>query len=267
MKSSHHDSEKNVTRAAAHETSVGVANNMRAALPAPQQVFSACPVVQRSSEVVSMPGLGGGGGDPGKRKEKKEDKKDKEERPEKRVTRGSKIQFDVNRPQLAFQSAYAGVATQQLNALQNISFDQNATLSRPAGAPQSTASYYNFRQRVRDGYGGTPVGQNDHALGGAFVQDGPFRPNYGNENIINAPAAINFHDNPGFSGDRRIGAGTWLDWYEVRFEWTVSRQDGVGGTWTSPEVTHRIDSAYNAGADVAVAHASTADATWDVVIP
>lgn len=264
MKDSHHDSEKKVTRAAAHETSAGMTSDMRATLPAAQQLFPSVPVVQRSAETAYMPGLGGDG-DSSKR-DREEKKEDKKEPPSKRQTRGSRAQYDLNRPRLAFQSAYAGVATQQLNALQNISFDQNATLSRPAGAPLSTATYYDFRQKVRDGYGGTPVGPHDHALGGAFVQDGPFRPNYANENIANTPAAINFHDNPGFCGDRRIGIGTWLDWYEVRFQWEVKRRDGVGGTWTSPEVTHRTDSVYNAGADVAVIHASTADATWDVVI-
>lgn len=246
----------------------GIIPGVRAAIPAPMRA-STTPVIQRSSADVLMPGLDDGGGNKSNsQRGKGDDKKDDKEPPQKRVTRGSKAVFDLNRPRLTYQGAYSGVATQKQNVQQQISFDQNATLTKPIGAPLAAATYYDIRQQVRDGYGTTPAVAHQHALGGGYVQDGPFRPPYNDPNITVVANSIDFHDNPGFAGPTAIPAGNWLDWYEVRFQWLVTRRDvGGGGTWTSPEVTHRMDAAYNAGADVAIVQNSTAGATWDVVIP
>ncbi|MEO5644381.1 MAG: hypothetical protein ABIQ40_20620 [Bacteroidia bacterium] len=269
MKAAQHSAEKEASRAVAVASVTAIANP-EASFPAP-----AVPVIQRSTLTASMPGLdtsSGSGGKSSKRKvvDKKDDKDDKKDKqPEKRATRSSsKPAPDLNRPRLAFRSAYAGVGTQQVNAQQRISFDQNATLFRPINAPQATATYYNFSQQVKDGFGSTPASAPDHAVGAAFVQDGPFHPPYNDPNITNTAPAIDFHDNPGFSNPSEIPAGDWLDWYEVRFRWQVSRADvGGGGVWTSPEVTHRMDAAYNGGANVPVVTNSTPDTSWDVVIP
>jgi hypothetical protein len=267
LKAAQHTSEKEKSRAAANIDSYAKENNVRAAFPAP--ATQTIPVAQRSTLTASMPGLGTDNSGANKRKRGNDKKDDKKQQPEKRVTRGSKAVYDLNRPQLTYTGAYLGVGTQQVNAQQRISFDQHAVLQRPAGAPQATDFYYNFRQEVRDGFASTPVSPTDHALGGGFVQDGPFAPPYNDPNITNAPAAIDFHDNPGFSNPSEIPAGDWLDWYEVRFQWLVSRADGGGngGTWTSPEVTHRVDSVYNGGANAPIVPVSTPNTTWNVVIP
>lgn len=238
-----------------------------------QGASQAMPRPHRSGVEVLMPGLDGGGGGAGggdrRKRAKKEDKDDEKERgppPPRRATRGAAAIYDANRPTLTYAGNYQGVANQQLASRQEISFNQNATLTRPHGAPQGAAFYYGFRQEVCDGYASRPAEDHDHDVGD-FEQDGPFQPDYDDENITDTGASIDFHDNPGFSGDTAIPEDHWLNWYEVRFRWTVTRADRDSGTWISPVVTHRMDAAYTDGSNVPVVTASTPGATWDVNIP
>lgn len=238
-----------------------------AQLQATKRMIQSSAVVQRSATEVVMPGLGGDESEKAVRKKRGRKKGDKDDEkknnpPPKRATRSSVRQVDLNRPTLTYDSQYSGVATQKLNTEQSIYFSQQATLLRPNGAVNATEALYDFRQQVTDSFQSSPI-NTGYALG-PFVQDGPFRPNYGNENIDVAAGSITFNDHPGFSGDRKIGVGNWLDWYEVRFRWVVRRRDGQGNAWTSPEVVNRIDSAYNAGADVPVAAAPAGAHQWAV---
>lgn len=263
MKAAQHTSEKEKTRAAADLESTTSADHARA-YHAP--VAPSVPPIQRSTLTASMPGLSNDNNS-GSNKRKGDDKKNPQ--PEKRQTRSSaKGPVDLNRPRLTFTSNYVGVNTQKQNVQQNISFDQHAVLTKPNGAPFSTDTYYDFRQHVTDGFASTPANPGDHAVG-AFVQDGPFMPPYNDPNITVAPAGIDFHDQPGFGPGTLTAAGSWLDWYEIRFRWAVTRNDiASNGTWLSPIVTHRVDSVFNNGADAPVTQTTNPNNTgWDVNIP
>jgi hypothetical protein len=170
-------------------------------------------------------------------------------------------EYDLDKPTLSFNSRYTGARTQKLNEAQEFMFDQQARLARPNGAPQSVETYYEFRQEVRDGY--ESEGSTAQALGTAFVQDGPYRPNYNDEMIDNAPGAITFQDTPGFSHDRRIPVREWLNWYKVFFRWRVKRKE-TNKEWVSPEVGHSVEAPYDEDKDVAVNARAAGDRQWPV---
>jgi hypothetical protein len=221
--------------------------------------------VQPSTEDAVMAGLAHDGGGASRRDKRKRPEKgsgsDEEKPPPRRATRASGKTFDLAHPILKFSSSYQGPRTQKLDATQAMGFDQDATLQRPNGAPQRVSFYYEFRQQVRDGY--EAEDGSGHALGTNFVQDGPYRPPYTNEVITDAQDTINFHDNPGFSTGSRIQADQWLKWYKVFFRWKVKRKD-TNSEWTSPEVSHSLDSPYNDGDDNSITTTSSPDATWAV---
>jgi hypothetical protein len=174
------------------------------------------------------------------------------------------VEHDLDKPILTFgPSSYTGVTTQKLDDAQDFSFNQTATLSRPVGAPQSVESYYEFRQEVRDGWEVSTRPSESQAMKTAFVQDGPYRPPYNSEVITNAPGSISFADDPGFSTDRKIPSGRWLNWYKVFFRWKVKRK-ATGNEWISPAVGHSLEAQYDEGEDVAVEATAAAPNTWIV---
>ncbi|OON33506.1 hypothetical protein BSA16_00050 [Micromonospora sp. Rc5] len=191
-----------------------------------------------------------------------------------RATRSkSKPEADLNAPRLTFTSSYTGPATQRLDTRQSIGFTQVATLHRPDNAALSAATLYDFRQEVtdqfvaytvdEDGVAGAPQRENR-----AWVQDGPYRPNYTNPVIQTTPAAIVFNDDPGFSTTSAIGEGSWLAEYEVRFRWRVRRRDVESQTWvSSPEMVHTLTSDFdpdNPPQSDAIDHAAAGDHEWTV---
>ncbi|SCF17288.1 hypothetical protein GA0070558_13810 [Micromonospora haikouensis] len=191
-----------------------------------------------------------------------------------RATRSkSKPEADLNAPRLTFTSSYTGPATQRLDTRQSIGFTQVATLHRPDNAALSAATLYDFRQEVtdqfvaytvdEDGEVGTPQRENR-----AWVQDGPYRPNYTNPVIQTTPAAIVFNDDPGFSTTSAIGENSWLAEYEVRFRWRVRRRDVESQTWvSSPEMVHTLTSDFdpdNPPQSDAIDHAAAGDHEWTV---
>jgi hypothetical protein len=173
------------------------------------------------------------------------------------------VEHDLNKPTLAFSASYTGVRTQKLNDAQDIGFNQEATLSRPVGAPQSVESYYEFRQEVRDGYEVEAHKGESQPLGTSFAQDGPYKPPYKNEVIAKAPGYLRFTDDPGFSTGRKIPSGRWLNWYRVFFRWKVKRKE-TGKEWTSPTVEHSMKAPYDEGKDVRVQARAAANANWTV---
>jgi len=222
-------------------------------------------VIQRAeSQVVSSGPVAAGRG----RTKEREDNKDQGHLV-KRVTRGSsKPPPDLNRLTLHFRSSYKGVASQQLDKQQQIGFHQTATLFRPENAPQSAAHYYDFRQQVKDSYT-YHIPSETKPLDAAFDQDNGFGPPYENETTTVNAGAIRFEDHPGFSlAAASIPEGHWLSRYEVRFRWTVTRHDaeGNGASWTSPEVIHTVECAYNEGEPVQITHHAAGNFNWNVVL-
>jgi hypothetical protein len=235
------------------------------ALPAQSKLSSLNhSVAQRSTIGEVMPGLA----EPpekGSGKRKKDD--EKKPAPEKRETRGSKKPAaNLYRPSFSFESARDGVATQKLDTEQAIGFAQRAILTRPPNAVNAASALYDFKQQVCDTYHHAVPNQ-IKALN-AFVQDGPYRPPYNNPVIGISPSQIIFNDNPGFSTNAKVGAGQWLETYEVRFRWLVKRRDIASGTWTSPTAINKMECAYNAGNDVAITYTpAAAIADQEIVIP
>jgi hypothetical protein len=220
-------------------------------------------VAQLSTIGQDMPGLDEPA-EKGSGKRKKEDEKKPE--PERRETRASKKPAaNLNRPSFSFTAAQDGVNTQKLDTEQAIGFVQQATLTRPANAVNAVSALYNFRQQVCDTYH-FAVPDHTQALG-AFVQDGPYRPDYDDGVIGVTNNEIVFNDNPGFSTDAKVQAGSWLETYEVRFRWLVSRRDIASGTWTSPVAINQLECLHDAGNDVDIDYTPADDINTEVVIP
>lgn len=201
----------------------------------------------------------GGGGDGGGDGEEPEPP-EKQRRTSNRL-KARAANIDLDAPTLTVTTDYAGVATQKLNVRQNIGFHMVATLTKPAGATEAVDALYDFFQEVRDGF--TSHGGPPHPVGAAFVQDGPFGPNYQDPNITVTPNAIEFDDSPGFSTTSAIAVGDWLNTYDVHFQWRVRRRS-TGQEWTSPAIHHSVVCQYNAGADVAVQAVPGANRNWVV---
>ncbi|MEV1085202.1 DUF4157 domain-containing protein [Streptomyces sp. NPDC050211] len=197
-----------------------------------------------------------------------------------RATRSSGKKVDLSRPVLTFDSEYDGVGTQRLADKQKISFRQDATLSRPDGAPQSTAYYYHFWQEVRDEYVSTDESGKEYPQPlGPWKQDLNYWPPYNNAVISNTPGSITFNDNPGWSSKRKIESGQWLKSYRVSFRWKVAYangskfrrgEDGTQAQWTSPPMTHTLTSAFDANnpdAEAPVVAAPAGSGRWTVNLP
>ena len=215
-------------------------------------------VAQRSTLGQNMPGLTGD--------EEKDSKKRKKDEPEKRETRASKKPVaNLNRPSFSFTAAKEGVSTQKLDKKQAMGFKQWAVLTRPNHAVNSVTALYDFRQEVCDTYHYKISDHTEQMKG--FVQDGPYKPKYEDEVIEITNSEIIFNDNPGFSTNVKVDAGEWLDMYEVRFRWKVSRLDIDSGTWTSPTAINKIECAYDAGNDVAIEYTPADKIDVEVVIP
>lgn len=191
-----------------------------------------------------------------------------------RATRSkSRPEADLNAPRLTFTSSYTGPATQRLDTRQSIGFTQVATLHRPDNAALSATTLYDFRQEVTDQFVAYTVSE-DGEVGApqrenrAWVQDGPYRPNYTNPAIQTTPAAIVFNDDPGFSTTSAIGENSWLAEYEVRFRWRVRRRDVESQTWvSSPEMVHTLTSDFDPDdppQSDAIDHAAAGDHEWTV---
>jgi hypothetical protein len=221
-------------------------------------------VIQRAESVgVSSGEVAGGKGQVRGR----DDSKDQSHQV-KRVTRGSsKPPPNLNRLRLSFASSYDGVASQHLDRRQQIGFKQTATLFRPDGAPQRAAYYYDFRQQVKDSYT-YHIPSQTKDLEAEFVQDNGFQPPYENDTTTLTNDAIQFVDHPGFSQGSWIAPGQWLSRYEVCFRWTVTRRDpdGNGLSWTSPEVRHTVECAYNEGQPVQITHHAFGNDVFDVLL-
>lgn len=212
-------------------------------LPTPHQA----PGTKRKAD--AMVGATGGAGSPG----------GGASQPKRRSARlADNPDADLNRPTLSFTSSYRGARTQTLDAEQEFSFPQEATLTRPDGVRSRTAgALYHFRQEVTDSWTlvipddrGTPTRRRD---GRGWAQDGPYQPPYdsrspGKEMIHTTADSITFEDTPGWSTTSKVGVNEWLESYQVSFRWKVRR---VGGntTWTSPVVTHTLTSPYTDGSD------------------
>jgi hypothetical protein len=168
-----------------------------------------------------------------------------------------------SKPVLSFKSKYTGVRTQKRLEDRDIKFEQSATLAMTTDAPHAITHYYELRQEVKDSFNSefSP----SQALG-AFVQDGPYCPDYKSSVITVNNTAILFKDTPGFSTVTKIVSGDWLNSYDVYFRWIVTDKTS-GNTWTSPEVHHQMASAYNGGADVAVTFAPHGEDQWEVDLP
>ncbi|KAB1142240.1 DUF4157 domain-containing protein [Streptomyces luteolifulvus] len=196
-----------------------------------------------------------------------------------RTTRSSGKKADLSRPVLTFESSYDGVGTQRLADKQRIGFEQAATLSRPDGAPQSTAYYYHFWQEVRDEFVSTDESGKEYTTAlGDWKQDLNYWPPYNNAVIDNTPGSITFNDNPGWSTDRHIESGQWLKSYQVSFRWKVAYANGAfrrgaNGTvadWTSPAVTHTMTSEFdqaNPDTEAPVVANAAGSRRWTVNLP
>jgi hypothetical protein len=175
--------------------------------------------------------------------------------PTKRRTRSAgKPAPDLSKPVLDFTSSYDGVRNQEFRSSQALGFTQSATLTKPANAPLAAATYYDFRQEVKDTWVSiyevtNQFKQQTSAPSAAsWKQDGPYRPTYTNAVIDNTANSIKFNDDPGFSTDREIPPNNWLQSYTVSFRWKVKlkpRHGGGGGTWTSSEITHTLTSTFD----------------------
>ncbi len=236
----------------------------KSSFPAPSSLAAISnSVVQRSTLGQDMPGLIGDEEKDSKRR-KKEDEKKKE--PEKRELRSSrKPAANLNRPSFSYTAAKEGVSIQKLNTKQAMGFNQRAVLTSPQYATRSVTGLYDFRQEVCDTFH-YKIAEYTEPMG-EFEQDGPYMPDYDDEVIETSATQIVFNDNPGFSTDVKVAAGEWLDMYEVRFRWKVSRLDEDSGTWTSPTAVNKLKCAYDNGNDVAIDYTPADDINVEVVIP
>jgi len=199
---------------------------------------------------------GGGGGD--------ENEGEPPEKPQRRMSgrlEARAANIDLDAPTLTVRTDDFGVATQKLNTRQNIGFHMVATLTKPAGATDAVDALYDFWQEVRDGH--TSEGGPTNPVGAAFVQDGPFQPNYQDPNITVTPNAIEFDDHPGFTTTSAIAVDDWLNTYNVHFQWRVRRRS-TGQVWTSAPIHHSVVCPYDAGADVAVQSVLGGNQNWVV---
>lgn len=173
--------------------------------------------------------------------------------PQRRNTRSKarEADLDLDRPTLEFESTYEGPRTQRLHADQSIGFQQVARLNNPEGAPLRAATNYHFWQEVTDSNVQIVEadGLHDQTSSRNWVQDGPYRPPYNNPVITNGQNSIEFADNPGFSTTARMASGYWLKSYTVSFRWKVARNTGTWNRnllcWTSPVVTHTLESVFD----------------------
>ncbi|MFI5938173.1 DUF4157 domain-containing protein [Actinoplanes sp. NPDC051494] len=184
----------------------------------------------------------------------KRGRKDRSETPEedkpKAPTRrsGRNAQPELGPLTLTFGSSYAGVDPQRLDRAQNILFDQSAVLHQD-GTDLPLAQTYDFTQYVTDRFESkftNPEGElvQDKVQRRSWVRDGPYRPPYdaNNPQLTVNRNSILFKDEPGFSTDRSIQQGQWLDKYEVSFRWAVQEKTGRRRTWDSDTVTHTVTS-------------------------
>ncbi|WP_329572152.1 eCIS core domain-containing protein [Kitasatospora sp. NBC_01266] len=181
--------------------------------------------------------------------------------------------LDLNRPTLEFESSYDGPQEQRMHANQSIGFTQVAKLKNPEGAPQRVSTNYHFWQEVTDSNtqiveADGPHGQDSER---PWAQDGPYRPPYTNPVITDAQNSISFTDDPGFSTNRSMTSGYWLRSYQVSFRWKVARRTGAWNrnlpSWTSPVVTHTLESVFdpeNPEASAPITHEAAGDHTWAV---
>lgn len=181
--------------------------------------------------------------------------------------------LDLNRPTLEFESSYDGPQEQRMHANQSIGFTQVAKLKNPEGAPQRVSTNYHFWQEVTDSNtqiveADGPHGQDSER---PWAQDGPYRPPYTNPVITDAQNSISFTDDPGFSTNRSLTSGYWLRSYQVSFRWKVARRTGAWNrnlpSWTSPVVTHTLESVFdpeNPEASAPITHEAAGDHTWAV---
>lgn len=236
----------------------------RASFPAQSgQAALSTAVAQRSKIGQDMPGL-----EEKEKKNKGKREKDEEEKQplEKQETRSSKKKpVNLFRPSFSFTAWADGVSTQKLKNEQKIGFAQRAVLTRPDNAVKSVAALYDFRQQVCDTYHyAVPDETVDME---EFKQDGPYMPDYENEVIDVSTNQIVFNDNPGFSSDVKIPKDQWLENYEVRFRWLVTRQDVESGTWISPVATNLLVCKYDNGNDVKITYMPADEIKKEVVIP
>ncbi|MFG2794530.1 hypothetical protein [Streptomyces sp. NPDC048419] len=187
---------------------------------------------------------------------------------------------EIGNPTLQFTSQYVGPQTQSLAGNQEIGFDQVATLRRADGMTTPAEEAYDFWQEVADEnhqIAPNAVNYRPKKSKRSWVVDGPFRPPYNTEDgtIVNAADHISFNDSPGFSGSMRMTNGYWLSVYEVKFRWKVRRKQGGRFTknepyWTSDEMVHRVESAFdpqNPDASAQVTVNTAGNRTWNVVLP
>jgi hypothetical protein len=148
-------------------------------------------------------------------------------------------------------------------------FDQDATLAIPRGQQHPIEGYYEFRQLVKDKYV-TAVPPDSVDSTANWMPDGPYQPDYDNEEITKEHSRIQFHDVPGFSTDAAIQAGQWLSSYDVYFKWQVTAKYGNRPVWESSEVHHHADAPYDNGQDqggVEVNHQAAGSRQWAVDLP
>ncbi|MFF3483973.1 DUF4157 domain-containing protein [Streptomyces sp. NPDC002701] len=195
---------------------------------------------------------------------------------ERRKTRGSeRPAADLDRPILAFTSAYTGDAVQNLDYDANIGFQQTATLHNPANSTSTVAANYHFWQEVSDSSVQVVESmglKKNNRVRRNWQVDGPYRPNYDDWSIHNGAQAISFTDSPGFTGSSRMSPGYFLKSYEVQFRWKVAKNTGQSfrnttAGWTSPVMTHTVTAAFdpeNPRESAHVVHQAAGDATWQV---
>jgi hypothetical protein len=187
---------------------------------------------------------------------------------------------EIGNPTLQFTSQYAGPQQQTLAGTQEIGFEQVATLRRANGMTTRAADAYDFWQEVTDEnrqIAPDAVDYRPERNKRNWVVDGPFRPPYNTDdgNIANEADRISFNDSPGFSGSMKMTNGYWLCFYEVKFRWKVRRKLGGRFTkqepyWTSDEMVHRVESAFdpqNPGATVPINVTTAGNRTWNVQLP
>ncbi|WP_371673866.1 hypothetical protein OG985_43030 [Streptomyces sp. NBC_00289] len=187
---------------------------------------------------------------------------------------------EIGNPTLQFTSHYDGPDKQSLAGNQEIGFAQVATLRRANGMTTPAGDAYDFWQEVTDEnrqIAPDAVNYRPKKSKRPWAVDGPFRPPYNTDdgNIVSAADHISFDDSPGFSGNMRMTNGYWLSSYEVRFRWKVRRKQGGRFTkaepfWTSDEMVHRVESAFdpqNPEAPAPITATAAGNRTWNVDLP
>jgi hypothetical protein len=120
------------------------------------------------------------------------------------------------------------------------------------------------RQYTRHGY--QSQGPGSHALETALRLDGPFHPDYDDVMIRVKDDSIEFDDMPGFYQSTGIDTGSWLNSYDVYFQWKVT-DNTIEQEWFSPEVHHHMETPFDGGKDVGVTHAAVGNLDWTVDLP